>query len=366
MAQLTASPKELHLLPKQRAKILITKEDDVFDPMLVRLDTKEHYIATVAPESLSIESTAQENQWTVVVTALELGHTTLFAHIMDLDGNCISILPGLVQVTVQQSHLLAVLGAICGWLYFTAWSASFYPQIYENWKRKSVIGFNFDYVTLNQLGYVCYSMFNVCLYYVPSIQAEYFRRHPGGTNPVQLNDVVFSLHGLFGTAYMILQVFMYERGDQSLSTTGRSLLMLGVGILLSLLAMVSFDSMMWLDYLYYCSYIKLAVTITKYIPQVIMNYRLKSTIGWSIGAVLCDFTGSIFSTLQMIVISYNCDDWVSIMGDPTKFGLGLFSTMFDVIFLVQHFVLYRHREETTDTKQSDEFTGKKGPFCMPF
>jgi len=37
------------------------------------------------------------------------------------------------------------------------------------------------------------------------------------------------------------------------------------------------------------------------------------------------------------------DDWNSIMGDPTKFGLGLFSVLFDMLFIVQHYVLYRHR-----------------------
>lgn len=31
------------------------------------------------------------------------------------------------------------------------------------------------------------------------------------------------------------------------------------------------------------------------------------------------------------------------MGNPTKFGLGLFSVLFDVLFMVQHYVLYRHR-----------------------
>lgn len=35
------------------------------------------------------------------------------------------------------------------------------------------------------------------------------------------------------------------------------------------------------------------------------------------------------------------DDFQSIFGDPTKFGLGLFSVLFDVLFMVQHYVLYR-------------------------
>lgn len=92
-----------------------------------------------------------------------------------------------------------------------------------------------------------------------------------------------------------------------------------------------------------------------------MNYRRKSTVGWSIGNILLDFTGGMLSMLQMIIISHNYgkwiqkwskefiliwiylpDDWVSIFGDPTKFGLGLFSVVFDIFFMIQHYILYRH------------------------
>lgn len=38
---------------------------------------------------------------------------------------------------------------------------------------------------------------------------------------------------------------------------------------------------------------------------------------------------------------YILDDWKSIFGDPTKFGLGLFSVLFDVFFILQHYVFYR-------------------------
>lgn len=36
-----------------------------------------------------------------------------------------------------------------------------------------------------------------------------------------------------------------------------------------------------------------------------MNYRRKSTIGWSIGNILLDFTGGTLSMLQMILNAYN-------------------------------------------------------------
>ena len=43
----------------------------------------------------------------------------------------------------------------------------------------------------------------------------------------------------------------------------------------------------------------------------------------------------------MILIAHNNDDWSSIFGDPTKFGLGFFSVLFDVFFMLQHYVFYR-------------------------
>lgn len=69
-----------------------------------------------------------------------------------------------------------------------------------------------------------------------------------------------------------------------------------------------------------------------------MNYRRKSTVGWSIGNILLDFTGGILSMLQMIVNAHNYNDWQSIFGDPTKFGLGLFSGKF-IIFFYKIFLL---------------------------
>lgn len=72
-----------------------------------------------------------------------------------------------------------------------------------------------------------------------------------------------------------------------------------------------------------------------------MNYRRKATTGWSIHNILLDFTGGLFSIAQMFLLAYNYDDWVSIFGNFTKFGLGVISIAFDILFVVQHYVLYR-------------------------
>lgn len=115
-----------------------------------------------------------------------------------------------VRVTIAVYPWLILLSDICGWLYFAAWSVSFYPQIYLNWKRKSVIGLNFDFVALNILGFALYSLFNGGLYWNDSIQKEFHHRYPRSLNPVLLNDVIFSIHATFATFIIILQCCIYE------------------------------------------------------------------------------------------------------------------------------------------------------------
>ncbi|XP_064424660.1 cystinosin isoform X1 [Latimeria chalumnae] len=251
-----------------------------------------------------------------------------------------------IHFLVVHSNALYVINQVVGWVYFLAWSVSFYPQVLENWKRKSVIGLSFDFIALNLTGFIAYSVFNVGLFWIPYIKAQFLAVHPNGVNPVDANDVFFSLHAVALTLIVIIQCCIYERGSQRLSRVAIGLLVIAWAFALSMLFVRVAGKITWLQYLYYFSYIKLGVTLTKYIPQVYMNYRRKSTVGWSIGNVLLDFTGGSFSLLQMFLQSYNNDEWMLIFGDPTKFGLGLFSIMFDVIFIAQHYCLYRHAGST--------------------
>jgi hypothetical protein len=85
-----------------------------------------------------------------------------------------------------------------------------------------------------------------------------------------------------------------------------------------------------------------------------MNYKRKSTEGWSIGNILLDFTGGILSVLQMFLLAINYDDWSSIFGSPTKFGLGFFSILFDILFIVQHYILYRSKTSTVIGTNEDD------------
>lgn len=84
-------------------------------------------------------------------------------------------------------------------------------------------------------------------------------------------------------------------------------------------------------------------------PQVIFNYQRRSTKGWSIDQILLDFTGGIPSLLQLFIDASLQSDWGGIIGNPVKLGLGLISIFFDIVFMIQHYMLYTDRS----TKQCD-------------
>lgn len=55
--------------------------------------------------------------------------------------------------------------------------------------------------------------------------------------------------------------------------------MLGAVLIIST---IHYGGAVWLDFMYYLSTVKLIVSFIKYLPQVWLNYKRKSTQGWSI------------------------------------------------------------------------------------
>jgi len=41
-----------------------------------------------------------------------------------------------IQFQVIHSIIVKYVDEVIGWIYFLAWSISFYPQLFENWRRK--------------------------------------------------------------------------------------------------------------------------------------------------------------------------------------------------------------------------------------
>jgi len=235
----------------------------------------------------------------------------------------------------------AVASAMVGWAYFAAWSVSFYPQMVLNFERKSVVGLSFDFALLNTVGFACYSVFNACLFYSASIRAAYAAGHDGHASAVRVNDVFFAFHAFVLSCALLVQIALYPRGNQTFSRACKAAcvsMAIGLPIVLLLAAL---GKVPWLDALYTLSYVKLAITLCKYVPQVWLNMRRHSTAGWNIDNVVLDFIGGTLSVGQLLLDAGCSGDWSAVSGDPVKFGLGFSSMFFDTIFFVQHWVLYR-------------------------
>ena len=106
----------------------------------------------------------------------------------------------------------------------------------------------------------------------------------------------------------------------------------------------------WSQFLIFVSYIKLTISTVKGMPQVYLNYKRKSTEGWNIHNIICDFTGGLLSLLQLLLDCNDLHDWNQITNDPAKFGLGLVSMIFDIVFFLQHFVCYPRSKHGKDRK----------------
>ncbi|XP_071522140.1 cystinosin-like isoform X2 [Panulirus ornatus] len=357
-ASLTLLPHERNLVVGDNFTFSLIFSGELLADVNVTFELSKPLGETPAPLLLRPD-TENGTSWPLPFQATENGKATLTVQTLP---------PGLVQtnpseafalISVMQEPSINVVGDVLGWIYTIAWDVSFLPQIVHNWRRRSVVGLSFDFLTFNFIGFLSYFLFNMGLTWVDEIKDEYFQRHPRGVLHVRLNDVIFPLYALFCTVVQIAQCFYLQKEEgQRVSTT--CIIISGTMVLSAVVGCVVVplvESLLWLDLLYWLSYIKLAITCVKYTPQLWENYRRKSTEGWSIYQVIFDFTGGSFSLVQMFLLAYNYDDWRSVLTDPTKLGLGVLSILFNVLFFMQHYCLYRDTPTTKTSNTLKEATG---------
>lgn len=236
--------------------------------------------------------------------------------------------------------------ATLGWSYFTAWTVSFYPQVFDNWKRQSVEGLSLDYLVFSMIGFCCYAAYTASLKFNPIVSTAYMTLHGGAQSDVQLPDVMFAGHAVAVTLLLLFQYAAYGTKDQGLSTTGKALtaaFFLGTaGVLFHITSTCeTIDCEAWLSLLYYFGSVKVFMTLVKYAPQAVLNHNRRSTEGWHINNVLLDLAGGILSLAQILMDASARNDWSVVTGNPAKLGISGISIAFDVLFIAQHYLLYR-------------------------
>ena len=101
---------------------------------------------------------------------------------------------------------------------------------------------------------------------------------------------------------------------------------------------------------------KVTISFVKYMPQVYLNWKRKSTEGWSLENVLLDFTGGSLSFLQIFLDWLNNGSTGAFTNglNVAKFLLGVISMVFDAIFMFQHYVLYNPKKRAYELKEEGE------------
>lgn len=111
--------------------------------------------------------------------------------------------------------------------------------------------------------------------------------------------------------------------------------------------------------IYALGYVKITTVVVKYIPQAWVNYKRKSTTGWSIYPIMMDFAGGWLSLAQLVIDSCLQNDWSGVTGNPVKFGLSNITIVFDIVFMLQHYVLYRHAGKHIEDGDDEEWDGER-------
>ncbi|KAG9187694.1 hypothetical protein G6011_05565 [Alternaria panax] len=260
---------------------------------------------------------------------------------------------------------------VLGWAYFLSWSLSFYPQPISNYFRKSTLGLAIDFPTLNVLGFTCYTISTACFLYSPTIKSQYAFRHPEAPQTtVRFNDFLFAAHGAVMCVIIYSQFFEKIWGFEIGKRQKVSRVILGIwwGCVLAIMVVVFLvkirgpdghdaEGWAWIDVIYTLGYVKLLTVFLKYIPQAWVNYKRKSTLGWSIYPMLLDFAGGWLSLAQLCIDSALENDWSGVTGNPVKFGLGNITIVFDIIFMLQHYVLYKHPAKQMEDEDDEERQG---------
>jgi cystinosin len=229
--------------------------------------------------------------------------------------------------------------------------------VWLNFRRKSVVGLSLDFQLLNLLGFASYAIYNCALYYNDAVRRQYQSLHHGQLPAVHANDVFFALHAAAATAITLLQCVLYDRGGHRPARASVAAVAAAVAAAAAWAAAVVLippvkpdacpnascppESLLtWLSWLYFLGYIKLGVSLVKYMPQLVLNHRRRSTEGWNVWNVLLDFEGGALSLAQQALDSAACEDWSFFFGNPVKFGLSVVSLLFDVAFVAQHYCFY--------------------------
>jgi uncharacterized protein with PQ loop repeat len=216
----------------------------------------------------------------------------------DQSGSCQNLTKGLSLIILLGSFLGIIMpkdndlpspfykyiSSIIGYTYFVSWSYSFFPQIITNYQKKATTGLSTDASILAVLNYTCYTIYNAFFFWDGTIRKEYKDRHGEQAEiTVVSNDVAFAIDALVLTIVILGQIYIYGGYTFKHNVSKSCWVIVGVTVgicgIQSMCILWKVPGFFWIDFLYTMATVKLILTIMTYIPQILLNYKRKSTDG---------------------------------------------------------------------------------------
>ncbi|KAL7100554.1 hypothetical protein ACP275_08G004700 [Erythranthe tilingii] len=206
---------------------------------------------------------------------------------------------------------LKVIYNVLGWIAFVCWSISFHPQVVLNFKRKS-----------------------------PTVQNQYHNKYDSNQMlPVAPNDLAFSIHAVLLSGFTLFQIGIYDRGSQKFLKTSICLVSIAM-LAAAICVLIAIPKHSWFWLVSCFNTIQVIMTVTMYFPQALLNFKRKTTSGFSVGNILLDFLGGITNAIQMVMQSIDQNSLENLFGNIGKTLLALVTIFFDIVLLIQHYLLY--------------------------
>ncbi|OQR97274.1 hypothetical protein THRCLA_07037 [Thraustotheca clavata] len=222
--------------------------------------------------------------------------------------------------------------AIMSWIATLASTLRLYPQLFSNWRRRSVDGLSLDMQVYSVFGFGTYSLFNYGIAWTTMRDTNAMLSCMGA---------YANLHALLVSLLVLYQCTVYNHNNQVVSTMCQ-VIVCGAFIITILFVilnnLVTIEFLSWSNFIDMMCYLHVFMTMIKYAPQVELQCRRQSTIGFSIFGVLYDLIFGLSTLASLFLNGLTPHDlWL--------FVIAWVTIAYNTIFIAQHYVLYRNRDD---------------------
>uniref|UniRef100_A0A182SCF3 Uncharacterized protein n=1 Tax=Anopheles maculatus TaxID=74869 RepID=A0A182SCF3_9DIPT len=149
-ASVVLDPQDVTVIVGERQQILAKVRGMIAQDVRLNFSKEHADLVEIVPSSILMSPAVDgfiDRVYEVSLLGLSPGQLDLEAEA--LPTGLIDDALAFIRVTVANSQAIIVVSSVIGWIYFAAWTVSFWPQMIINYRRQSVVGLSFDFLTLN-------------------------------------------------------------------------------------------------------------------------------------------------------------------------------------------------------------------------